>query len=77
MDFVNKECTLNDAYKSEAKKIKGRKDEHNHWALAVDTTSRSEGNVNLAGEYILNGKLIKLGTQDAEMAAEAVSKWWL
>ena len=76
LDFVNEEFALNDAYKSKAKKIKGRKDEHNHWALTVDTTSKSERNVNLAGEYILNGKLIKLGTQDAGKAAEAVSKWW-
>lgn len=73
--FVNKECALNDAYKSKAKEIKGRKDEHNdHWALTVDTTTTSEGNVNLAGEYILNGKKIKLGSGDAGKAAQEVSK---
>ena len=72
--FANKKCPLNDAYKSKAKEIKGRKDEKDHWALTVDTTSTSEGNVNLSGEYILNGKKIKLGTGDAGKAAQDVSK---
>ena len=71
--FSNDECPLNDAFRSKAKEISGRKDKNNHWALTVDTTSTGEGNVHLTGEYILNGKLIKLGTQDAGKAAQAVS----
>ena len=71
--FRNDKCPLNDAFKSKAKEVSGRKDKNNHWALTVDTTSTAKGNVNLAGEYILNGKLIKLGTQDAGKAAQAVS----
>lgn len=73
LTFSNDECPLNDAFKSKAKEISGRKDENNHWALTVDTTSTAQGNVHLTGEYILNGKLIKLGTQDAGRAAQAAS----
>ena len=72
--FRNDKCPLNDAFKSKAKEVSGRKDKNNHWALTVDTTSTAKGNVNLAGEYILNGKKIKLGSGDAGKAAQEVSK---
>lgn len=73
LTFSNDQCPLNDAFKSKAKEISGRKDKNNHWALTVDTTSTALGHVLLTGEYILNGKLIKLGTQDAGKAAQAIS----
>ena len=73
LTFSNDNCPLNDDFRSKAKEISGRKDKNNHWALTVDTTITAEGNVHLTGEYILNGKSIKLGTQDAGKAAQAVS----
>ncbi|KAH8433923.1 uncharacterized protein LDX57_011559 [Aspergillus melleus] len=57
---------------SSGKGSSGLHDSHpgNDWSLTVDTTNNMKGK--LTGEYILNGKTIKLGTGRAGKAAKEV-----
>lgn len=68
--FVNKECKKEPTFASKGKDIDGRAGKD--WSLTVDTTENMAGH--LTGEYILNGKTIKLGSGRAKQAATEVKK---
>lgn len=63
--FSNEDCAMQDTFDSKGKEVNGRSGKD--WALTVDTTESHQGK--LTGEYILNGKSIKLGSGRAKEAA--------
>ena len=65
-----KSCKAVGTFASKGKAISGHVGKH--WSLTVDTTGEGAGRVN--GEYILNGKEIKLGAGTATTAAENIQK---
>jgi hypothetical protein len=70
LTFVNNKCNQKDTFDLKGYDIQGRSG--TDWRLTVDTTSGMSGR--LSGEYILNGKTIKIGSKRAGAAAEEVTK---
>ncbi|PWY96121.1 hypothetical protein BO94DRAFT_591620 [Aspergillus sclerotioniger CBS 115572] len=70
LELECKVCKAADTFSSKGKEISGHTNKY--WSLTVDTTTNSAGRVK--GEYILNGKEIKLGAGTAVTAAENVEK---
>lgn len=72
VQFHNKQCNDEDTFNLKGKDIKNRASKRRKdWALTVDTTDGKGGQ--LSGEYILNGKKIKLGSGRAGKAAAEVA----
>ncbi|THC93661.1 hypothetical protein EYZ11_006873 [Aspergillus tanneri] len=69
LSFINKECNAKDTFSLKGKDVNGRVGDS--WSLTVDTTSSKKGH--LQGEYILNGKKLKIGTETAHKAAKAAA----
>lgn len=67
--FSKPGCSSGDTNQAKGKQVGDRQGDN--WALTADTTNEIAGM--LTAEYILNGKLIKIGTGAASAAAAAVS----
>ncbi|PYI09722.1 hypothetical protein BO78DRAFT_427094 [Aspergillus sclerotiicarbonarius CBS 121057] len=70
LELHSSTCKLEGTLASKGKEISGHT--NTYWSLTVDTTAEVDGKVK--GEYILNGKEIKLGAGTAAPAAENVQK---
>lgn len=68
--LVSDDCSAKDFFAAKGKTINGRKGKN--WALTADHADPAERI--LDAEYILDGKSIKLDSNDAKEAAEAVAK---
>ncbi|KAK1139628.1 hypothetical protein N8T08_000565 [Aspergillus melleus] len=72
VQFLNKKCNDENTFALKGKEVKNRASKRRKdWALTVDTTDGKGGQ--LSGEYILNGKKIKLGSGRAGKAADEVA----
>lgn len=70
MIMSNKDCIQTNTWRSKGKVVEGRTG--NDWSLTVDTSSSVQGE--LFGEYIMNGKTIKIGTGRAGLAAGEIKE---
>lgn len=68
--FSSKQCSSAHTNQAKGKQVGDRSGDN--WQLTTDTSEEVAGR--LSAEYILNGKLIKIGTGAASAAAAAVSR---
>lgn len=69
VEFSSPGCSSADTNQAKGKQVGDRRGDN--WQLTADTTPTSISTV--SAEYILNGKLIKIGTGAASAAAAAVA----
>lgn len=70
IQLASDDCSAKDFFAAKGKTMNGRKGKN--WALTADHADTSERI--LSAEYILDGKSIKLSSNSAKEAAEAVAK---